>query len=80
VSAVEGLDPLRVALRDALRARRPEIDLLIPLTDGKLLAEAHRYGEVLASDADEDAGVMRIRGRFDAAALARLERDGASRG
>ncbi|MEX2181762.1 MAG: GTPase HflX [Gemmatimonadaceae bacterium] len=79
-NGVPGLDPLREALRGAQRARRPEVALLVPLTDGKLLAEVHRLGEVLASDADEAEGVMRIRGRFDPAALARLERDGAARG
>jgi GTP-binding protein HflX len=79
-NGVPGLDPLREALREAQRARRPEVDILVPLTDGKLLAEVHRLGEVMTSDADEDEGVMRIRGRFEPAALARLERDGAARG
>lgn len=82
VSAVTegGLEPMRDALRDALRSRRPEVQLLVPMTHGKLLADVHRLGEVLDSSADEDEGVMRIRGRFDAAALAKLEREGASRG
>lgn len=74
-----GLEPLRDLLREALRGRRPESELLVPLTHGKLLAEVHRMGEVLSSEPDEDKGVMRIRGRFDTAALARLERDGATR-
>jgi len=34
---------------------------------------------VTASTPDEEAGVLRVRGRFDAAALARLERAGATR-
>lgn len=82
VSAVTegGLEPMRDALREALRSRRPEVQLLVPMTHGKLLADVHRLGEVLDSEADEDEGVMRIRGRFDAAALAKLEREGASRG
>jgi GTP-binding protein HflX len=75
-----GLDPLRELLREARRGRRPEVELLIPMTHGKLLAEAHRLGEILASEPDEDEGVMRIRGRFEPASLARLERDGAARG
>ena len=75
-----GLDPLRAMLRQALRDRRPEVELLIPLTHGKLLAEAHRLGEILSSEPDEEEGVMRIRGRFQAASLARLEKDGAERG
>jgi hypothetical protein len=36
-------------------------------------------GEVLASEPDESEGVMRIRGRFEPASLARLEKDGAER-
>ncbi len=78
-ASAEGLAPLRDLLRQALRERRPEVELLLPLTDGRLLAEAHRMGEVLSSDTDEDAGMLRLRGRFDAAALAKLERDGAER-
>jgi len=74
-----GLDTLRALLREALRARRPEVQLLVPLTHGKLLAEVHRMGEVLASEPDEAEGVMRIRGRFEPASLARLEKDGAER-
>ena len=74
-----GLGPMRDLLREALRARRPEVELRIPMTHGKLLAEAHRLGEGVSSDADEAGGVMRVRGRFDAAALARLEREGAER-
>ncbi len=74
-----GLEPLRALLRGALRGRRPEVELLVPLTHGKLLAEVHRLGEVLSSEPDEDEGVMRIRGRFEPASLARLEKDGAQR-
>jgi GTP-binding protein HflX len=74
-----GLEPMRAVLREALRAQKPEVELHIPMTHGKLLAEVHRMGEVLSSAPDEDEGVMVIRGRFDAAALARLERDGAER-
>ncbi len=75
----EGLEPLRSLLRARLRDRRPEVELLVPMTDGRLLAEAHRAGEITASEADEAAGVMRVRGRFEAAALARLEKGGALR-
>jgi GTPase len=79
LDASAGLNPLRELLREALRRRRPEVELAIPMTDGKLLAEVHRMGEVLGSEPDESEGVMRIRGRFEPAALARLERDGAAR-
>lgn len=78
-SSPEGLEPLRALLRKALRARRPEVELLVPLTDGKLLAETHRLGEILAAVPDADEGVMRVRGRFEPAELARLERYGAVR-
>ena len=78
-SAPDGLAPLRELLQRSLRDRRPEVEVLIPLTDGRLLAEAHRLGEVLATDSDEVEGVLRIRGRFDPRSLARLERDGAVR-
>jgi len=74
-----GLEPMREALRPALRARRPEVELLIPMTHGKLLAEAHRMGEVVSSEPDEEGGVMRLKGRFEPSALARLEKDGAAR-
>ncbi len=74
-----GLVPLLELLRTRLRDRRPEVTLLIPLTDGRLLAEAHRCGENIESETDEDEGVMRIRGRFDTASLGRLERGGAVR-
>ena len=74
-----GLEPMRELLRESLRGRRPEVELLVPLTHGKLLAEVHRMGEVLSSEPDEDEGVMVIRGRFDAASLSRLEKDGATR-
>ena len=75
-----GLEPLRALLRERLRARKAEVELLVPMTDGRLLAEAHRAGEILSSEADDEAGVMRIRGRFEPAALARLEKGGATRG
>ncbi len=75
----DGLEPLRETLREALRARRPEVELLLPLTNGKLLADVHRMGEAVSAVADADEGVMRVRGRFAVADLARLERDGAAR-
>jgi len=75
----EGLEPLRGLLREALRNRRPEVTLAIPITDGRLLAEAHRVGEQVQSTPDEAGAMMQVRGRFEAGALARLERAGAVR-
>lgn len=77
--ASDQLDPLRETLRAALRARRPEVELLVPMTQGKLLADVHRLGESVTSEPDTDEGVMRVRGRFAVADLARFERDGAAR-
>ncbi len=74
-----GLDPLRQRLLQAVHERRPEAEVLVPMTNGRLLAEVHRLGEVTATATDEENGVLRIRGRFDPTALARLERDGAVR-
>ncbi len=74
-----GLDPLRARLLQAVHERRPEAEVIIPMTNGRLLAEVHRLGEVTATATDEEQGVLRIRGRFDPTALARLERDGAVR-
>ena len=75
----EGLEPLRALLREALRNRRPEVTLAIAITDGRLLAEAHRVGEQVQSVPDEAGATMQVRGRFEAGALARLERAGAVR-
>lgn len=78
-SSAEGLEPLRALLRDALKNRRPQVTLAIPITDGRLLAEAHRVGEQVSSAPDEAGALMRVSGRFEAGALARLERAGAVR-
>jgi GTP-binding protein HflX len=77
VSAVNegGVDPLRRALGTALRARRPLSEIRLPASDGKLLAEIHRGGEVLDQRTEEDQLV--IRARVDEALAGRLRRAGA---
>ncbi len=52
VSAVEpgGLEPLREALLEELRALRPEVHLRLPSTDGEALAAVYREGEVLSRE------------------------------
>lgn len=77
VSAVaeDGLEPLRRALLAAVRQQRPVIELCIPLSDGKLLAELHRAGEVLSQRADGDDWI--VTARVDEATLGRLRRQGA---
>ncbi len=77
VSALEpgGLDPLREALREGIRRKRPVLEIRIPHANGRLLAEVHREGEVLDQRADDD--VMIVRARLDEKAIGRLRHAGA---
>lgn len=77
VSAITegGLEPLRRALLDAIRGRRPLLEIRIPASDGRLLAELHRDGEVLEQRADEDT--MVVRARVDERTMGRLRQAGA---
>ncbi len=70
-----GLDPLRQMLREAMRRRRPVLEIRIPAANGRLLAEVHREGEVLDQRADED--VMVVRARLDERTIGRLRHAGA---
>ena len=70
-----GLDPLRRALLTAVRVRRPLIEVRLPVTDGKLLAEIHREAEVL--DQRHEGEELIVRARMDAALAGRLESAGA---
>ena len=70
-----GLDPLRRALQAAVRARRPEAEIELPASDGRLLAELHRGAEVLEQRIVEDRLVLRA--RLDEALAGRLRRGGA---
>jgi len=77
VSAVaeDGLEPLRRALQGAVRRARPVALVRLPLSDGKLLAELHRSGEVLQQHTEGDEWV--VTARVDEAVLGRLRRQGA---
>lgn len=77
VSAVAegGLEPLRRALLATVRALKPVTELRIPVSDGRLLAELHRSGEVLEQRSDGNDLVLRV--RLDAAALGRVRAAGA---
>jgi GTP-binding protein HflX len=77
VSATQegGLEPLRRALGMAIRARRPLAEIRFPASDGKLLAEIHRSGEVIDQRTDGDQLVLRA--RVDEALAGRLRRAGA---
>ncbi|MGH7633410.1 MAG: GTPase HflX, partial [Gemmatimonadaceae bacterium] len=74
-TAPGGLEPLRRALVTAVRASRPITELLVPLTNGKLLAEVHRAAEVLGQRSDGEHIV--VSARLDAATLGRLQQHGA---
>jgi GTP-binding protein HflX len=56
-----GLGPLRRALLRRLRAERRVVDLRVPLSDGRLLAELHRAGDVLAQRTRGDELIVSVR-------------------
>ena len=70
-----GIEPLRRALSSAIRVRRPLTYIRISPSDGKLLAEIHREGEVLGQRMEGDRLV--IEARVDEALIGRLQRAGA---
>jgi 50S ribosomal subunit-associated GTPase HflX len=47
VRELDGLASLKAALRVRVRAERPTVELSIPVSDGKTLAQAYRESEVL---------------------------------
>lgn len=70
-----GLEPLRRALAAAIRARRPLAEIRVSPSDGKLLAEIHRGGEVV--DQRMEGERLLIRARVDDVLAGRLRRAGA---
>jgi GTP-binding protein HflX len=72
----DGLKPLIDHLRVLHEARRPLVEVRVPLDNGKLLAEVHRTGEVIEQAADDDS--ILVRARLDRAAMGRLVRAGAA--
>jgi GTP-binding protein HflX len=77
VSAQEpaGLEPLARALLAAAQGQRRIATVTLPASDGRLLAEIHRTGEVIEQRTDEDRLV--VRARLDEATVGRLRRGGA---
>ena len=71
-----GLDPLRGALLERMRAFKPLVELRVAHGDGKLLSELHRAGEVVSQRHTDDAAYLRI--RIDRASLGRLLQRGAT--
>jgi len=56
-----GLDPLRRALQTALRVNRPVVEIRFSHTNGKLLAEIHREGDVIEQRTVDEELVVRAR-------------------
>ncbi len=77
VSAVVpgGLEPLRVRLLQQMRLARPLLEVRLPASDGRLLAELHRDGEVVAQRHDEASLILEV--RCDERTIGRLRRAGA---
>jgi GTPase len=73
--AEDGLEPLRRALLSTVRQLRPVTEVRLPFSDGRLLAELHRTGEVLEQRSDGHQLV--VRARVDQATLGKLVRQGA---
>jgi GTP-binding protein HflX len=71
----DGLDTLRNALRGAMRDRRPLLEIRLPASAGRLLAEVHREGEVIEQTAEDDQ--MIVRARLDERTIGRLRHAGA---
>ena len=71
----EALDPLRRALRHAVRARRPVAEVWLSTADGRMLAEIHAHGEVLEQRTEGDQLV--VRARLPERLRGRLEQAGA---
>jgi GTP-binding protein HflX len=71
----DGLEPLKRSLVSAIRARRPLSEIRMSPSDGKLLAEIHRSGEVVDQRMDGDR--LLVTARVDEALAGRLRRAGA---
>jgi GTPase len=71
----DALDPLRRALRHAVRAMRPVAEVWMSTGDGRMLAEIHAQGEVLDQRTEGDQLV--IRARLPERLRGRLEQAGA---
>jgi GTPase len=70
-----GLEPLKRVLAGAIRTRRPLRNIFLSPSDGKLLAEIHREGQVLDQRMDGDR--LLVEARVDDALAGRLIRAGA---
>ena len=78
VSAVaeDGLEPLLRSLTTRVRTMRPVSEVRIPVSDGRLLAELHREGEVIDQRSEDAELVLHV--RATEALIGRLKRGGAT--
>jgi GTP-binding protein HflX len=65
-----GLESLKRALLRRLRAERRVVHLRVPLTDGRLMAELHRNGDVLSQHPEGDEMIISV--RLSSEAIGRL--------
>jgi GTP-binding protein HflX len=66
----EGIDQLRVAIAERLRALDRVVELIVPYDRGDVLAALHRDGEVLVEVHDD--GGTRVRARLSDPVLSRF--------
>ena len=71
-----GLEPLMRALVTRVRTMRPVSEVRIPASDGRLLAELHREGEVIDQRSEDSVLVLHV--RATEALIGRLRRGGAT--
>ena len=71
-----GLGELREALLEGMRRQRPVVRLRVPASNGKLLAEIHREGDVLEAASDPETGDSIISARVGQLLRERRERAG----
>ena len=69
-----GVEGLRGVLRTSAQALRPIAQIRVSLGDGRLLAELHREGEVMAQEQTD--GVVVVTARVEARLLGKLRREG----
>ena len=70
-----GLEPLRRALASSIRSRRPLTRILMSPSDGRMLAEIHRTGEVIEQRMEGER--LLVEARVDEVLAGRLRRSGA---
>jgi GTP-binding protein HflX len=77
VSAVAkgGLEALQEHIRTVMRTTRPLYEIRVPVTNGRMLADVHRDGEVLEQRNEDE--VMVVRARLDERAIGKLRQAGA---